>query len=50
LLGLLEVVFGVAWAWIGAGERPTTGALAGGALVLGALVGNEMLALRRRHW
>lgn len=49
LLGLLEILFGVAWAWIGAGERPAAGALAGGALVLGALVGNEVLALRRRH-
>jgi drug/metabolite transporter (DMT)-like permease len=46
LLALLEVVFGVAWAWIGAGERPGTSALVGGALVLGALLGNELLALR----
>jgi len=49
LLSLLEVVFGVAWAWLGAGERPTSGALAGGALVLGALVCNETLAPRRGH-
>jgi drug/metabolite transporter (DMT)-like permease len=46
LLALLEVVFGVAWAWVGAGERPSTSALVGGALVLGALLGNELLALR----
>lgn len=46
LLGLLEVVFGVAWAWLGAGEQPGSSALIGGALVLGALVGNEALALR----
>lgn len=45
LLALLEVVFGVAWAWLGAGERPATGTLAGGALVLAALIGNEALAL-----
>ena len=48
LLGLLEVVFGVLWAWVGAGEAPGPTALTGGALVLGALVGNELIALRRR--
>jgi drug/metabolite transporter (DMT)-like permease len=45
LLGLLEVLFGVAWAWLGAGEAPTAAALGGGALVLIALAGNELLAL-----
>lgn len=49
LLGLLEVLFGVAWAWLGAGEQPGAGALAGGALVLGALVTNEVIALRERR-
>jgi drug/metabolite transporter (DMT)-like permease len=49
LLALLEVIFGVAWAWLWAGETPTTSVLAGGALVLAALVGNEALAMRRRH-
>ncbi len=47
LLGLLEVVLGVAWAWLGAGEAPGLAVLAGGSLVLVALVGNEALALRR---
>lgn len=47
LLGLLEVVFGVAWVWLFAGEAPSTATLTGGALVLSALVGNELLALRR---
>ena len=42
LLALLEVVFGVAWAWLGAGERPATATLLGGAIVLAALAGNEM--------
>ncbi len=46
LLGLLEVVFGVLWAWWGAGEAPTAAVLGGGALVLGALVGHEALGLR----
>jgi drug/metabolite transporter (DMT)-like permease len=48
LLGLLEVVFGVAWAWLGAHETPTAAVLGGGALVLLALAGNELLALRHR--
>ncbi len=48
LLGLLEVVFGVCWAWLGANEVPTVAVLVGGALVLVALAGNELLALRQR--
>jgi drug/metabolite transporter (DMT)-like permease len=49
LLALLEVIFGVAWAWLGAGEAPGSAALTGGTLVLAALVGNELLALRARR-
>lgn len=48
LLALLEVVFGVLWAWWGAGEAPSVAVLGGGLLVLGALASNEALALRRR--
>ncbi|MEO6410103.1 MAG: DMT family transporter [Burkholderiaceae bacterium] len=48
LLGLLEVVFGVLWTWLIAGESPGAAALAGGALVLGALLVNEGLAWRAR--
>ena len=48
LLGLLEVLFGVAWVWLGAGEAPTAAVLGGGALVLVALAANEALALRSR--
>ncbi|WP_374675828.1 DMT family transporter [Ideonella sp.] len=47
LLALLEVLFGVASAWLWAGEQPSSSVLAGGALVLGALATNELLALRR---
>ena len=47
LLGLLEVIFGVLWAWWGAGEVPSSSALWGGAMVLAALVGNEWLGWRR---
>lgn len=49
LLGLLEVVFGVLLAWVGAGEAPGSNALAGGALVIGALLCNELLGLRARR-
>ena len=36
-------------AWVGAGEAPGPTALTGGALVIGALLGNEALALRGRR-
>lgn len=48
LLSLLEVVFGPLWAWLWAGERPADATLWGGALILAALVANEVLAPRRR--
>jgi drug/metabolite transporter (DMT)-like permease len=46
LLALLEVVFGVAWAWLGANETPSAHVLGGGLLVLAALATNEAIALR----
>jgi drug/metabolite transporter (DMT)-like permease len=49
LLGLLEVVLGTLWAWLGAGEEPGPATLVGGALVLAALAGNELSALRSRR-
>ncbi|OYT88640.1 MAG: permease [Burkholderiales bacterium PBB6] len=48
LLGLLEILFGVAWTWGGSDERPTAAVLGGGSLVLVALAVNEWLALRQR--
>jgi drug/metabolite transporter (DMT)-like permease len=48
LLALLEVIFGIALAWIGAGEVPSQAVLAGGALVVGALVLNEIVSWRLR--
>jgi drug/metabolite transporter (DMT)-like permease len=48
LLGLLEVIFGILLAWLGAGEVPTQAVLAGGALVIGALVINELVGWRQR--
>ncbi len=49
LLGLLEVVFGVTWAWLWGGETPSSQVLVGGLLVLLALVANELLGFRRRQ-
>jgi drug/metabolite transporter (DMT)-like permease len=49
LLALLEVIFGVLLAWLGAGEAPGPNALTGGALVISALLFNEWLALRQRR-
>jgi len=48
LLASLEVIFGILLAWVGANEVPGQSVLAGGALVLGALLTNEVLAWRLR--
>lgn len=48
LLGLLEVVLGPLWVWLGAGEQPGAATLTGGAVVLAALAANELAALRHR--
>ena len=48
LLGLLEVIFGILLAWLGAGEVPRTTVLTGGALVIGALVLNELVGWKER--
>lgn len=42
LIGLLEILLGPLWAWLGAAERPATGTLVGGAIVIGALILNEL--------
>jgi drug/metabolite transporter (DMT)-like permease len=46
LLQLLEVIFGILLAWLGANEVPGIPVLAGGSLVIGALVVNEWLGMR----
>ncbi len=46
LLALLEVLLGPLWAWLGAGEVPVQETLIGGAVVIAALVFNELSALR----
>jgi drug/metabolite transporter (DMT)-like permease len=48
LLALLEVIFGIFLAWVGAGETPTVSVLAGGSMVIGALVVNEIQGWRQR--
>ncbi|GMV58546.1 MAG: hypothetical protein AMXMBFR72_16530 [Betaproteobacteria bacterium] len=42
LLAMLEVLLGPLWAWLGAGEVPSPSTLVGGAVVLAALVLNEL--------
>jgi drug/metabolite transporter (DMT)-like permease len=44
LIGLLELVLGPLWAWLGAGEAPARATLVGGSIVLAALVLNELAA------
>jgi drug/metabolite transporter (DMT)-like permease len=48
LLALLEVIFGILLAWLGADETPSATVLGGGALVIGALVANELAGWRGR--
>lgn len=47
LLALLEVLLGPLWTWLGAGEVPARETLIGGAIVMAALVFNEVAAMRR---
>jgi drug/metabolite transporter (DMT)-like permease len=44
----LEVIFGIVLAWLGADEVPSQAVLAGGTLVIGALVANELAGWRLR--
>ncbi|WP_354004882.1 DMT family transporter [Ramlibacter albus] len=48
LLALLEVIFGIVLAWLGADEVPSQTVLVGGALVIGALVANELVGWKQR--
>ena len=48
LLALLEVIFGILLAWLGAGEVPGNSVLTGGSLVIGALVFNELIGWRQK--
>jgi drug/metabolite transporter (DMT)-like permease len=48
LLALLEVIFGIVWAWLWASETPGREVLIGGSVVMAALLINELLAWRDR--
>jgi drug/metabolite transporter (DMT)-like permease len=48
LLTLLEVIFGILLAWVGANEVPAASVLTGGAVVIGALLINELIGWRNR--
>ena len=48
LLALLEVVFGILLAWVGAHEVPNDSVLIGGIVVMSALLVNELIAWRIR--
>jgi drug/metabolite transporter (DMT)-like permease len=48
LLALLEIIFGIVLAWLGADEVPSQTVLAGGALVIVALVINEIVGWKQR--
>jgi drug/metabolite transporter (DMT)-like permease len=45
LIGMLETVLGPLWVWLVLSERPDAGALAGGALILAALLTNAVVDL-----
>jgi len=49
LLALLEVIFGIVWAWLWANETPGREVLLGGSVVIVALLLNELLAWRDRN-
>ena len=49
LLALLEVPFGIVLVWLGANEAPSSTVLLGGALVIGALITNELVGWRQRR-
>ncbi len=48
LLALIETILGPVWAWLGVGETPTAMTFAGGIAVVGAIVANAVLAVRRQ--
>ncbi len=46
LIGMLEPMFNPLWAFLGLGERPSTGALLGGTIVLLAVAGRTVFGVR----
>jgi drug/metabolite transporter (DMT)-like permease len=48
LLGMLEVIMGPLWTWLFASETPSSNTLIGAAIVIGALLLNEVVPKRKR--
>ena len=46
LLALTETILAPVWVWLGTGEAPSTAALMGGGLIVGALAANGWVTLR----
>ena len=46
LIAVLESVLGPVWVWLALGETPSPASLAGGAIILGALVAHTAVDLR----
>jgi drug/metabolite transporter (DMT)-like permease len=49
IIGLLEVVLGPLWAWLGAGEVPARSTMTGGVVLLAAVALNELVTSRRNR-
>ena len=49
LIGMLEPMFNPLWAFLGLGEKPSTWALLGGAIVLSAVAGRTIAGARMRR-
>lgn len=49
LLALLEAIFGILLAWVGAGEVPGSNVLGGGILVVPALAVNELIGWKQQQ-
>ena len=49
LIGMLETVLGPLWVWLLLSERPRAATLAGGALILTALLANTLVELATAH-
>ncbi len=50
LIGMLETVLGPLWVWLVLSERPGAASLAGGALILAALLANTLVDLVTPRW
>jgi drug/metabolite transporter (DMT)-like permease len=47
LVGVIEPVFNPLWVFLGTGEAPAPGALAGGGIIVAAVLGSSLVSLRR---